>query len=1074
MLIKLFKLFLTNPTKVTLYNALPFNQIELMKLRVLKSSAGAGKTYNLIKHYLILLLSATDPGYYRHILAITFTNKSTNEMKSRLIDALKGLSLEDSSYEILKSDLESDPRLKDVDISDRCSSILSRLLHDYGDLSISTIDRFVYRLIRSFSYELNIPVNVEIELKKERLQSRIVDSIYEGIETNEDLSRILLEFSIFKFTEEKNTNLDNDLKSLIDEVMSVKGERYLQKLKSFDTQDFLEIRKAIIVEINNFKQSIVGIANEMLNIFEEAGAEPSDLFNGEKGVYGYLKKLSGYGSLKLPGKNVQKVLETGKWISSSCNDTIESNLTPRFDDLTEKLKRIVNTLETGYPSYIFNELLLNQVYSMALAHEVQSKIIEIKRLTSTAQLEDFNKLISKLVSETPIPFIYERIGGKFHHYLIDEFQDTSEVQWFNLIPLIENGLAEGYDSLIVGDAKQAIYRWRGGEAMQLTRLPELAFSELVDEQLEVRQESFNQAFETIRLEHNFRSSRVVVEFVNAFFNQLNGTFREIMEEVYSGHEQIVHHDDLPGSVDIRFFEKETPDSDRLGRMLECIGQFKSKGFDYGDMAIICRKREQCTMAAQFLMEHNIPVVSSESLKVGHSPVVKSLIHWFEYLYNGAGLVPAFRILEYIFGLRYPETAEKELYESWSSGRNLKTILFDLGYSYPETGIYNLTLFEQVNSLMSHFYSFASCDALVTAFLDQVNQFQNKYGNSALDFLDWWRESGLDVTIELPELTDAINIITAHKAKGLEYKIVLAPMVNNEIRISQKSFWVKTKGEDNKVFPIAWLPANKELLNTAYANLYEEEEKAVYLDAINLLYVIMTRARQHLVIFSDNASNSREKNECRLLWESLNLKEMNRAKEHDHFFMGKLTENQKTKQQIQDSYSIEEFESPSSWHDRLMLEFKSECSLNLSDYPTDMERGRIIHELLAGMRDINELNTLLKVLEINEILPKNDCLKLESDISAMLGNDLISKYFRNFKGKVFNEREIIDDQGNRFRPDRCCLNSEEFVLFDYKTGEYNGEHEIQVRKYIELVSEMGYKNCSAYLLYLSVGQIKKVA
>lgn len=1046
-----------------------------MHFHVVKSSAGSGKTYALVKQYLTHLLGSLAPDYFRHILAITFTNKATDEMKERIIAALKGISTGAEKQMDLASDLSKETGLDHEIIRQRASSILQNLIHNYGDFNISTIDHFVNRIVKSFSFEMGIPSNIEIELKEDRLIRKIVDGLFEKMSDDEKLSNVLLAYSEYKFTEEQNYDVEVNLFDLTRELMRSDGRGYLKKFEKFELGDFINVQKELSTRVKSMTVEIQTLASELKSLIEQTGLEASDMYRGSSGVHKYIFNLADKGDpMILPNSYVRTTLEESKWLSPKASDTAKSSFISIETNLEQGLNELIHLIETHIPHYTFCRMLSGQIHSLAIVNEVKKEIDLIKDEYNVARLEDFNKIIAEIVKDNPIPYIYERIGEKFHHYLIDEFQDTSEIQWFNLLPLLENGLSEGFGSLIVGDAKQAIYRWRGGELDQLNRLPELNFNSLDISENSDLGRNMKAAFNEKFLDSNYRSAENVVRFVNHFFEILNTSFPDELNTVYSGHTQKSMSAISGGVVEIKFLPDESLLENAAGYAVNKIKELMQSGVHSGDIALLCRTRFQCTMMASLLLDNQIPFISDESLKLYHSGSVRFVLNWLLYLYTGRNPQHAYKILEYLAenkGLGYID--EDKLPEIWAGDPSLENVFAKADINLDVHFLSKENLLELVYTLIETFIGSERKDRYMLALENCVSEFMGNYGNDPIEFLKWWEDNKEDLAITYPSLKSAVRIMTIHKAKGLEFNTVIVPFSYGRIKPGKSHIWVESKEKDSEVIPIAWLKCSEDLLKTNYADLYNEEMRMSFTDTVNLMYVGATRAKHGLYITSKIPSKSSGKITEEALWYKSMSLELNESVDADFFRFGNEA-NEKVNTSPEKSPVLSYPLSPmSSWRDRIMLKYKTDVFDLQSSGQDAISEGLLIHEIMSRVVDLGELSSVLSYYVLLGDISQEKADSLKKKITGLIVPSEVNRYFVNVKGRVFNEREMMDVTGKLLRPDRCVVEGDHMIVIDYKTGSPHDSHKEQIRQYVKLARELGYADVDAFLIYFSEGLIEKL-
>ncbi|MGB1988839.1 MAG: UvrD-helicase domain-containing protein, partial [Flavobacteriales bacterium] len=433
-------------------------------LHIYRSSAGSGKTYSLVRNFIGMALVGDGrtfyPRYFRHILAITFTNKAASEMKERVLSFISDLSKgvgqgKDHSF---FSHIQEDTSLSDEDIKNRSQQILTAILHNYTDLSISTIDKFVFRIVRTFAHDLQMAQAFEVEMDKDLLIQPTVSFLISRIGTNKEVSDALVAFALSKADEGKSYNLENALEQFAKHLFIEKSEKFISSLNDVSISDCLEVKNDLLSEIDAFEQLLLNKRKEFLAFCKTFNLGPKDFTRGS--FYNYFNNFRKRSSDKyFPSDTLQKNVANNKWSANSVDEDKKEIIINHADFLSALFDDVQKHLRVGFKDYIFNKLLLNNIFSIAVLNELSKELEQFKEENNVKHISEFNNAIAEIIRKEPTPFIYERLGERYHHFLIDEFQDTSVMQWHNLLPLVHNSLSEGYQNLIVGDAKQSIYRW---------------------------------------------------------------------------------------------------------------------------------------------------------------------------------------------------------------------------------------------------------------------------------------------------------------------------------------------------------------------------------------------------------------------------------------------------------------------------------------------------------------------------------------------------------------------------------------------------------------------------------------
>jgi len=524
---------------------------------VYKSSAGSGKTYTLVREYIALALQ--DPGYFRHILAITFTNKAANEMKQRIMTSLLHLSepliyKDTSAVCHMMADLSDKTGDTPDEISSKAGLLLRAILHEYDDFAVRTIDSFVTRIIRTFAHDLHLPVDFEIEMDKDVLLDEAVHNLVGKAGIDKEITKILVEYSESKAEDEKSWQIENDLKSAGSHLFSEEGYTQTNRLKEITPSAILSIIRRIKQFRETFEQSLSAPAKKAVLLIAQNRIPLDSFYYGKNGIGSFFSKLAG-GTPGLPNSYVLTTISQEIWYAPKLPqdrklaiDSIKHQLLAHYRECEDVL--------TDYPTYCLFGLINRYIYQLGVMSEIEKELDLIRKDHRVLHISEFNKRITDLILKEPVPFIYERTGEKYSNYLIDEFQDTSELQWKNLLPLVSNSLASGHFNLVVGDGKQAIYRFRNGKVEQFMLLPGLpqSYDRAVFGDAE---KAMGNNYREELLSVNYRSLPAIIEFNNDFFSFVSSGLDDSLRPIYRDHEQKPLAGKEGGLVSLDFLEYGT-------------------------------------------------------------------------------------------------------------------------------------------------------------------------------------------------------------------------------------------------------------------------------------------------------------------------------------------------------------------------------------------------------------------------------------------------------------------------------------------------------------------------------------
>ncbi|MCB0804805.1 MAG: UvrD-helicase domain-containing protein [Bacteroidales bacterium] len=1052
-----------------------------MSFTVYKSSAGSGKTFTLVKEYINLVLA--DPNRYRHILAITFTNKAANEMKQRILGSLAEIAdhknhMGSSAVSIMLPDIGKKTGLQTEVLIENASKVLTLILHNYTDFAVSTIDSFMHRVIRSFAFDLHIPLDFEVEMESDALLNKMVDVLISRAGTEEKLTRFLVEFTRIKADDEKNWNIELDIFKIAELLLKEDSNRYLNKLNSLTLEDFTKIIRILQDHVFSFESRIKNTGNEALELIRSQGLQQGDFSHGRSGIGKYFQNLAeGIVDKLEPNSYVRKTIEENKWTSYSAKpDVIQ-----KIDAISEKLSRlyteIQDFIQKNLSLYILYADILQNIYPLAILHEIDTILNEYKQENGILLISEFNKRIAEIVLHEPVPFIYERVGEKYGYFLIDEFQDTSVLQWQNLLPLIENALAVNNFTMIVGDGKQAIYRWRSGEVEQFAALPDI-YNMPDDPVNKQRQSMLKRNYQPHVLNSNFRSANEIVNFNNRFFTMVSNFLDESKKGIY---EDVIQH---PGSkktggyVEFNFYDKQLSELNfeeyNIHEIRVRINDSVSRGYRYQDIAVLCRSNNNAATIATSLLEAGIPVVSAESLLLTNSKNVRLVIASVKTLINKKDHVSKTDVIRWVENNKESpdlHTAMKEagLFLSLNKETDFTDNFFNYleknGISCDPSKLLTLPLYELCEELIRLFGLAEKQDPYLQFLLDAVLDQSTDPTLDASAFIDWWEEKKEKLSVIVPEGLDAVHVMTIHKAKGLEFPVVIYPFANNRINKTKNLLWVDMNDDKLAELPAALISTTSIMGNTQFGDLIAEEESKSLLDLVNILYVVLTRPTDELyIITAMPPANPTQTATLPVFFYQFLL-------QNEEWETGKMLYHfgQKTKKIIQAKQAQRQWKSEAwishDWVDRIRISRQAPKYLNTETDTDKTKWGNLIHEILADITTKDDVNPVLEVYRQQGIINLTDQQQLLEILLDFINHPEIRPFFSP-SGEVINEVEILLPNGKIYRPDRVIVEKEAIIVIDFKTGVYSEKHEEQVRNYMHAISEMYERVCVGKLLYLN--------
>ncbi len=1036
-----------NPNTFTIYNA----------------SAGSGKTFTLVKDYLVLLLNSSRDDAYKNILAITFTNKAVGEMKSRVILGLSSLAEEETptNTESLLKLLIEETNLEKSEIQNRSKKILKNILHNYAAFDISTIDRFTHKIIRTFAKDLGIPVNFEVELNLDLILQEAVDRVINRAGEEKELTKVLLKFTLDKTDDDKSWDISRDLFSFSKLLIRESQQQYVQQLKGKSLQDFADFSEKIKLGIILIEEDITGFANSFFELLNKFDLTEKD-FNGGY-LFKYFIKIKNQNYIKLFGAKWQDKLEDSALYPQRLSDdkkTILDQYQPEIAGLFNKSKKAI--LKRDYLKAIDKSII-----PLSLLSEISKEIDKIKKERSLVLISDFNPTIAKEINNQPVPFIYERLGERYKNYFIDEFQDTSEMQWTNIIPLADHNLntiqpnnEPSANITLVGDAKQSIYRFRGGKAEQFIDLC-------------MAENPFQVEKEVIDLPSNYRSAKVVVEFNNSFFQYISNKFesdtyktlflKSVQEPVKQG----------GGYVNISFLEAKKKEEElelHPIKSLEIIKDLDAQGVSRSDICILTRTRKESFAIANYLNEQGLSIVSSESLLVSNSPEVRFINNLFALSLNPHDKNIKWELLNYLIQkLEIKDSHKLVLANLEKEHEKFFAWLTDYEIYFDIKKIQILSIYEAAEYIIRTFSLIKNSDAYLQFYLDFVFDSLNNKNIGISEFLELWNQKSAKLSILAPASENAVQIMTIHKSKGLEFPIVIYPFANSALQdVSRESIWLPLPEGLNDI-PIGYLKASKGMLDwgETEANAYQELLDKTEFDSINILYVAFTRAAQQLYIISNlDITAKGEINENKVSGLLIGyLKEKNLwSDEKETFEFGtKVIKNYETSESST-NLKNSHFFSSSTQNNAVQIMTKSGL---LWDSPQEKAilKGDLYHNIFSEINTIEDMPSAIQKFTLGENLEESEFQELERLISEVILHPELSEYYSS-EAIVIKERNILSPNGEVLRPDRLNIKDKSVTIIDYKTGAFQKTHQLQMEQYENILTEMGYSVLKKILIYIN--------
>ncbi len=1055
-----------------------------MELTVYKASAGSGKTFTLTVEYIRLLIR--NPKAYQHILAVTFTNKATEEMKSRILSQLYGIWTGDPAAGSYLSEIRAGTSWTDEYIQEQCRQALLNILHDYDHFRVETIDSFFQSVMRNLARELDLSPNLNIELNNVEVLNEAVDRMLEKLTFSSPVLGWLLDYIQEQIDADRRWNVSEEIKqfgrNILDEEYLERGEELRRKLKAAETiplyrQALKEIQDKALEQMKSYSR----LFTEILAAHSLTG---NDLKGGSRSIGRYFQKLS-QGDIKEKIRNatVEKCLinET-EWATKTSvhYEQILSLARSRLIPLLEEAEthrrqnnRIVNSCT----------LSLKHLNKLQLLAHIDEELRLLNRENNRFLLSDTTALLHNLIGEGDSSFVFEKSGSALRHIMIDEFQDTSRMQWSNFRLLLLEGLSQGSRSLIVGDIKQSIYRWRNGDWRILHSLT-------------CDHPTFPYQIRVETLQQNYRSESRIIQFNNSIFNAgvefLNQLHRghpgENCAELTNAYADVAQEpvkETEKGYVKVSFVQ---PDEERnytqetLRQLGEEVHQLIANGVSEKDIAILVRKNKNIPHIADYFYKHlGYKVVSDEAFRLDASPAVCMLIDALRYLSDPENkLVLSQLVLTYQRDIRKSDTSLHELLFPCDAS------MLPAGFVEKADQIRMLPLYEMLEELYLIFRmdSMQGQDAYLFTFFDHVIQYVQKHFSGTDAFIQYWEEKLCSQTIPGNSI-EGIRILSIHKSKGLEFHTVLLPFCDWKLENETHTqlVWCAPKQPPYNQLDLVPINYSSSMAESIYHPEYLKERLQLWVDSLNLLYVAFTRAKKNLIVW---ARKDQRNTVSELLANALmqvsaaNKKPWDTAEPYEE---GEVCLSEAKSEKLNtNKFTQKAHALPSRMHsNRPDIRFRqSNRSADfISDKPAPhpfLDRKRILHTLLCSIHTLQEADPAIRQMEEEGILGNEHPAE---EIRDLLHRSLALPQAMEWytKGwKLFNGCTILyKEQGRSHsqRPDRVMTREREAIVVDFKFGEQEEKDRKKIETYIELLIRMGYQHIAGYIWYVDHYQIEKI-
>lgn len=1068
-------------------------------LTVYKASAGSGKTFRLAIEYIKLLIE--DPTAYKNTLAVTFTNKATEEMKMRILGQLYGIShrLPDSRPYIDK--ITDETGKTEEHIAQRAETALSFLIHDYNYFRVETIDSFFQSILRNLARELDLTANLRIAINNKQLEQNAVDNLIEGLNRNSKELKWILSYIKNNIAEDKAWNVIGQLKRFGENIFKdnykEKGEELRNILQQKDFFKSYTDRLRAIRE--SAKQAIDRQAEEFFSILEQNGLDVSDFSNGSSGACSYFLKLKNgkYSEDKLLTKRVVDAMgNPEKWVKKS--DV--ANNTPAYQLASERLAEMLQQTEElrkkQYKLYKSADITLKHMYQLRLLNSIDMHMHEMNKESNRFLLSDTQQVLQSLIDDNDSPFIFEKIGTQLKNIMIDEFQDTSVVQWENFKVLLKECLSqEDSQDLIVGDVKQSIYRWRNGDWKLLNNIE----SQFNKEQLKIE-----------TLQTNFRSATRVIDFNNAFFKEAtkqeygslaNDNVPDAIQvcKAYADVEQL--SPDVKkqnGYVNIRLLGKDDYQDNMLKLLGSTVQELLDNGTSPKSMAILVRSNQTIQAIADHFMQNmpHVKMVSDEAFRLDSSNAVNILIDALRVLAHPEDQLTRAQLAQaYVKNKEVEETSAHSMTIITEPDNFLPHDFTDKAKELTTMPIHDLM---ELLVKMFHLERLTDQNAYLCTLFDKADEYLQDHPADLYDFLQEWDDNMHGQTIQSDEI-DGIRLLTIHKSKGLEYDTVIMPFCDWQLEKSSLIWCDPRDAVPFNELPIVPVDFSAtQMKGTIYEPDYQHEHLQNVVDNLNLLYVAFTRARNNLYVFGKRAGANSRAYIIEKVLENIadELKDCiiegigsDNNTELSFEFGTPLMQEEKTKSDTDNVFltpsagktvKIESFipkvEFRQSNKSKEFINDDDEESAQQKKY---IQTGNILHNIFSHIRTLDDIPAAIAELEQEGVLYDDELSrdKLINMLQERFNKQQIAEWFSD-KWKLYNECTIlsvnpVSGEVMEHRPDRVITDGSQTIVIDFKFGSPKPEYKKQVLQYMSLLKDMGHPNVSGFLWYVYSNKIENV-
>ena len=1077
---------------------------------ILKASAGSGKTHALVSNYICLLLSDINIKKFANVLAVTFTNYAANEMRTRILEALDEIIvLGNNSKYLINCQLQMD----NEQVKNKALKIRKKILHEYNFFTVSTIDSFIQRVVRAFAFEFRLPTNFKLQLDQNKVKLALYDIIMDKMLNNNELIKWIHSFVKDKLDSGQKWDISNDIKNMVDFLFREDTWKIFNEHETnfVDKKQFQALKKEIDQIIKNYRDKINDLATEIRQVLKPIehklnNNSPRDIMSLLKFLYKldhdvdlakefsekkYLSKLLSGKSLE-PKKINEKKHDIEIIEFYRKNEQVLVNFVFALDDILRKDFKLKLTAQAIKQNFYYLVLFVNLLEALE----------EYRKRNNEFFIIDLTLLLRDIINDSETPFIYEKIGQRFDNLLIDEFQDTSRFQWENFVPLLANSLSQGFGSLIVGDVKQAIYRWRNGDWHVLLT--------------EVKQK-FSQAKELV-LKNNYRSYKNIVHFNNELFSNIITVLSEIFTEkdiqetislAYRDVKQEVVKD-KNGMVEVNFIENKSNYAELMSdKVIEKIIELLAQGYNYSDIAILVRRNKEIALIVNKLIEAKdrgllpeLSVLSNNSLIVAEAPSIRLIINVLRYLeeIKSLNITPqqhkneqeqetdysffylALVVNDYVL-LNNLDINLNQVLINASVQEILDILPNNFEQSIDKLSI--MTLYDRVMAIIEIFNlnTFTSQIPYLRTFEDFILDFIYNEGSDIKLFLESWQEKSANLSVKIASNNQAITVMTIHGSKGLAFPVVLVPFIDWSLTPKNPIIWAQLDNDFREKYfeqmPIYPVKFQNAYVNSFFSQAIVEEKIMNIMDLLNIMYVAFTRPKEQLIVFAKtkcikecktnltNIADVLYKTLLKLVQNNTVIYEKNEFewvsfRKDENFENKKLIEEEKQLSEVHqlDDYII------SKWRQKLNIKFAwKELYKDVKEELREaIDYGKLMHHIMSNVKTFEQIDTVIYKYYYAGLLDYKKAQEIIFTLKRMIQKAGIVDWFSN-KYKVDTEVNILLPSGQERRPDRIIFTDTEVIVLDFKFAKPELSHKKQVREYVDILKQIySKKKVIGYLLY----------